>query len=307
MTKPRFLISLTTRDNDYQEEQAIAARETARRLNVDVDIIDADNDAINQSEQLLGIIHSSTERPDAIVLEPVGTTLATVARAAVKAGIGWVMLNREMEYVAELRNISSRPVFSITSDHVEIGRIQGKQFNALLPRGGCVLYIEGPSGSSAARQRTAGMVETKAANIEIRTLRGAWTSESAQNAVTAWLRLSTSAKTQIQLIGAQDDSMAMGAYRAFQQLSDTVEKERWLQLPYTGCDGLPQSGQKWVREGWLAATVVIPPNTGLAIEMLVRALQNGMQAPEHTLTSASSYPPLEAFETNRRRKGHMVV
>lgn len=302
MKKFKFLISLTTRDNDYQQEQETAAQETARRLGVDVEIIDAKNDSINQSQQLLQFIQSSAGRPDAIALEPVGgTALPTVARAAVEAGIGWVVLNREIDYAAELRRIGNAPVFSITSNHEEIGRIQGRQFTALLPKGGSVLYIEGPSNSSAARQRTAGMYETKATNIQIRTLRGEWTSESAQRAVQGWLRLSTSAKTPIDLIGCQDDSMALGARKAFQESANAMESERWLSLPYTGCDGLPQGGQKWVREGLLAATVVVPANTGLAVETLVKSLQSNFRPPEQTLTPASSYPPIELLAAKTKR------
>jgi len=266
MKQFRFVVALTTRNNDYQQEQETAAQETARRLGIDVDIIDANNDPLSQGQQLLQFIQSAGSRPNAIIMEPVGgTALPTVARAAAEAGIGWVVLNREIDYAAELRRVGNVPVFSITSNHEEIGRIQGKQFTALLPNGGSVLYIEGPSHSSAARQRTAGMYETKAANIQVRTLKGEWTTESAQRAVQTWLRLSTSAKTQIDLIGAQDDSMALGARKAFQESANALEKERWLSLPYTGCDGLPQGGQKWVRESLLAATVVVPANTGLAI------------------------------------------
>ena len=196
MKRRKFLVSLTTNDNDYQQEQATAAEEAARRLGVDVDIIYADNDTINQSQQILQVIQSaSNSHPDAIILEPVGgTALPTVARAAVAAGIGWVVLNREIDYIAEIRNTLNVPIFSITSDHEEIGRIQGKQFAALLPKGGSVLYIQGPSNSSAAKQRTSGMYETKPGNIEVRVLKGEWTSESAQRSVQAWLRLSTSVK-----------------------------------------------------------------------------------------------------------------
>jgi len=307
MKKPKLLISLTTDDNDYQQEQATVAEETARRLGVEIEIIYAGNDAINQSQQVLHVIQStSAPRPDAILLEPVGgTALPTVARNAAAAGIGWVVLNREIDYSEEFRKSYKVPVFSITSNHEEIGRIQGRQFGALLPNGGSILYIQGPSASSAARQRTAGMYETKPENIQVRTLKGEWTSESSQKAVQAWLRLSTSVKSVVDLIGCQDDSMALGARKAFEELTDAADKERWLKLPYTGCDGLPKSGQKWVRDGLLAATVVVPANTGLAIEMLVQVFHKGLQPPELTLTDATSYPPVEmlALQTKKANLG----
>lgn len=296
MKKFKFLVALTTRNNDYQLAQEVTAQETARRLGVDIEIIDANNDPIGQSQQLLQSIQSITGRPDAIIVEPLGgTTLPVVARAAADAGIGWVVLNRDIDYATQIRQIRNVPVFSITSNHEEIGRIQGRQFTALLPNGGSVLYIEGPSTNSGVPQRAAGMYETKPANIWVRVLRGDFTTESAQHAVQAWLRLSTSTQTQIDLIGSQNDAMALGVRKAFQELPKTEQTRRWLSLPYTGVDGLPQGGQKWVREGLLTATVVSPTNTGLAIEMLIKAVQSNISPSGQTLTTPSSYPSLEVL------------
>src|SRR5437762_13665625 len=94
MKKLRFLISLTTDDNDYQIEQAKSAEQMARQLGVDVQIVYADNDAITQSTQILKAIQADeTQRPDAVVFEPVGgTALPQVARAAVAARVGWAVL-----------------------------------------------------------------------------------------------------------------------------------------------------------------------------------------------------------------------
>ena len=301
MAKIRILVSLTTNDNDYQIEQAQSAEQEANKLGVTAEIIYADNDAINQSTQILRAIQAEPEdRPSAIVFEPVGgTALPQVARAAASAGIGWAVLNRDANYIEELRKTSSVPIFSISSDHVEIGRIQGKQFAALLPRGGTVLYIQGPSENSAAKERTLGMQEAKPANIQIIALRGQWTEESSQRSVRSWLKLTTSQKAIVDLVGAQDDSMAVGARKAFEELPNELERERWLKIPFTGCDGLPKTGQAWVRSGLLAATVLVPPNTGQAIEMLVQAIQQKKRPPERVLTVPTSIPPLEALKPQR--------
>jgi len=301
MAKLRILISLTTSDNDYQIEQAHSAEDAARKLGVEAQIIYADNDAITQSTQLLRAIQAlETDRPGAIVFEPVGgTALPQVARAAVSAGIGWAILNRESSYVPELRKSSKVPVFTITSDHVEIGRIQGQQFAALLPQGGAVLYVQGPSENSAAKERTAGMLETKPANIHMTMLRGQWTEESSQRAVRSWLKLTTSQKAAIDLIGAQDDAMAIGARNAFEEIANESERERWLSLPFTGCDGLPKTGQVWVKDGTLAATIFVPPNAGQAIEMLVGAMQQKKPTVERALIEPVSIPALA--ELKRRR------
>lgn len=303
MKKLSLLVALTTDDNDYQIEQAAAAEDAARRNGAELKIVYADNDAIRQSQQLLQVIQSaSSPKPDAIVFEPAGSTsLPQVARAAAAAGIGWVILNREAEYIAELRRTFKVPVFAITSDHQEIGRIQGRQIGALLPQGGSILYIQGPSGSDAAQQRTEGMQQAKPTNVQVRMLRAQWTEGSAHQAVSAWLRLSTSRELRVDAIVAQDDSMAIGARKAFQEILDPQQRERWLGAPFTGCDGLPKTGQAWVRNGQLAATVVIPPNTGLAIDMLVKAAQSGAMPLERTYTDARSFPSLNELTSRRPR------
>jgi ribose transport system substrate-binding protein len=299
--KLRILVSLTTDDNDYQIEQSQSAEQAAKRLDVALEIIFAGNDAITQSTQILQAVQASpAQRPDAIVFEPVGSTaLPQVARAAAAAGIGWAILNRDATYIDELRKTSQAPIFAVSSDHVEIGRIQGRQLTALLPKGGSVLYIQGPSENSAAKERTQGMMETKRANIQVSTLKAQWTEESALRAVRSWLKLTTSQKAAVDLIAAQDDSMAMGARKAFQELTNEVERDRWLKLPFTGCDGLPNTGQSWVRSGLLTATIFVPPNTGQAIEMLVQALQQRKVPPARALIAARSIPGLDALAAPR--------
>jgi ribose transport system substrate-binding protein len=297
MKKLRFLVSLHTKDNDFQMAQAVAAEEAAHKFGVDAEITFADNNAVNQSTQILQAIQNRPElRPDAIVLEPVsGTALPQVARAASAAGIGWVVLNRDPEYMAELHRTASAPTFAVSSDHVEIGRIQGKQFAALLPQGGSILYLEGPSQSSSAQKRTAGMLERKPSNIQIVVLKGRWTEESAERAVASWLKLATSQNKAIDLVGAQDDAMAMGARKAFEKVANEEERSRWLGLPFTGCDGQLKTGQSWVRQGWLAATIYLPPLAGTAIEILAKAMQSGTRPPQRTMTESFSIPSLETL------------
>jgi ABC-type sugar transport system substrate-binding protein len=300
MKKLKFVVSLTNDDNDYQIEQAAAAEDAARRLGLDLELIHADNDSIKQSQQLLQRIQcGSAAHPDAILFEPAGgTALPQVARAAAAAGIGWAVLNREVNYLAELRKTSQAPAFSVTSNHEEIGRIQGRQIGLLLPNGGTVLYIQGPAENSAAKERTAGMYEVKPVSVQVKQMRAQWTEASAYKVVHSWLRLSTSQSTSVDMVAAQDDSMAMGARKAFQEVLDTATRERWLRLPLLGCDGLPGSGQTWVRQGLLTATIYVPPNAGQAMEMMAKAIHGGAMPEEKTLTTAVSYPSLDKLAPN---------
>jgi len=101
MANLRFIVSLITKDNDYQVEQAAAAQAAGQKVGVDAQILYADDDAITQSTQLLKAIQSEAAmRPHAIVFEPVGgTAFPQVAQAAVSAKIGWAALNREADYI----------------------------------------------------------------------------------------------------------------------------------------------------------------------------------------------------------------
>lgn len=302
MNKLKFVVSLPN-ENSYQLEQAKAAREVAAELGVDVQICFADNDSVTQSQQLLEIMQSATDRPVAILFEPLtATALARVGEAAVAAGIGWVVLNCDVEYLPALRSRAQAPVFSVTRDHTEIGRIQGKQFAALLPGGGTVLYLQGPATNSAAVQRTIGMESTKPGNIKTKPLRSPWTEPGAYEAISAWLRLSTSRAGTVDVVGCQYDGIAMGARKAFQEHSESAERDQWLGLPFTGIDGLPKEGRAWVDQGSLTATVVSGITTRVALEIAAKAFQSGTQPPERTVIEASSYPSLEKLATIGRQR-----
>ena len=150
------------------------------------------------------------------------------------------------------------------------------------------------------------MYETKPADVQVKVMRAQWTEASSYRAVSSWLRLSTSHQNRIDLIAAQDDGMALGARKAFQELPDPVARQRWLSLPFIGCDGLPKTGQAWVKRGLLTATIFAGPNTGQALEMLAKAIQTGIVPAEKTLTAPSSIPALDALATMQAEKSRLL-
>jgi ribose transport system substrate-binding protein len=296
-TKLRFVVSLITEDNDYQREQASAAQQAAGILGVDLQVCFANNDAIEQSMQILNAIQTINARVDGILVEPASrTAFPKVAHAAAASGIAWVVLNAEAEYLKELRLVAKVPVFSVGADNQQVGRIQGQQLAALLPCGGCVLYIQGPSNSSVVEPRAAGMLETKPEGVSIKTLKSAnWTEDGGYRTVSSWLSLSTSRNERIDAVQGQNDFLAMGARRALEHETAGEERESRIQVPFLGVDGLANTGQAWVRQGSLTATVVVPPTAGQALETLVGALGNQSQPPEQTLVSSHSLPELKAL------------
>jgi ABC-type sugar transport system substrate-binding protein len=73
MDKFSVLVSLITEDNDFQREQAASAQAAAAQLGCTVQILYAANDAVYQTQQILQFIQQPSKRPDAIIVEPVGT------------------------------------------------------------------------------------------------------------------------------------------------------------------------------------------------------------------------------------------
>jgi len=295
MNELHLVVALITRENDYQAEQAAAAADAGRRMGVQVQVVYAENDAVNQTQQLVKFIQDEP-RPQAIIVEPVGTEMVQIARAAVAAGVGWGVLNREPDYLPMLRQ-GKAPAFAINIDQEEIGKIQGKQLAALVAEGN-VIYIEGPSNSSVAKLRSKGMLATKPARVQTKVLKGDWTEQSAQQAMKSWLALSTSRQLHVQAVICQNDAMAMGARKALTDLPEK-DREQWNSVPFTGCDGMLRTGQEWVRRGALKATVVTPTDAGLAVEMVVKNLRGGAMPPQLTLLAPASFPALTELSLAR--------
>lgn len=284
----KVLVSLLSEEQDYQVMQAEDARETGQRVGLDVEVVFAENHAVLQIQQLFKAIHSPEgERPVAIVVEPaVGEAFARVARNALRSGIGWLLVNLRPGYVDELRAAHPKlPVAMIGGDHVEVGRIQGRQCRALLPDGGRVLSVQGPIDSTVTQQRAEGLQEVLGEDFEVRVLNGDWSAASGDKAVMAWLRLKSAEAFQPRIVAAQNDRMAVGVRRAF-----TTNRPDWASVPYLGCDGLPDGGRKQVDEGALTGTVVLASNTGPALELVSRWLESGEIPPRELVLSPRSYP-----------------
>jgi len=267
----KIIVSLPDQQNEFQLLQAADARDTAGRLGLDIDILDAESSPVMQIQQLVKAVHS---RPKAIVVEPLTDSgLEKVARRIAGEGIALAVLNCTLAVLEELRaKHPDVPIFSVCSDQVEIGRVQGRQLKTLLPSGGSVLYVHGPHNAAAARERFRGTSEVLAdSGITLNVLDAQWSEESAAAAVRAWLRLKSSDAMSIDVVAAQDDSMARGARIAIAaELAARTGEIRFL-----GIDGVPDVGQRLVKDGELTATVVMPSNTGAALDVLARWIHSG--------------------------------
>lgn len=293
MKKLRIVVSLPN-DNAYQHEQKSVARSTAQRLGLVLQVIQAADDSATQSQQLLKIVESSAEAPpNAFLVEPLSVTgLRRVAEAAVAKGIAWVMSNSEVDYIKHLRKSPSVPVFTVTQGQREIGQLQGKQLAALLPEGGSVLYIEGPSMSSVAIQRREGMESAKSRNIRITAIHSDWNEESAYQSASTRLQLASSRGESFDLVAAQSHELALGARKAFRNIDNLELREKWLGLRFIG-SGISGQVKPLVDAGVLAAAVVTSVTMEVALKLLVRAIETQILPAERNVVEATSYPDLK--------------
>lgn len=279
----------------YLREQTSAAEAAARRLDVQLEVISAEMDPILQSQQLLAMVQAKeSERPDAILIEPVNATgLPRVAEAAVSAGIAWAVSNALVDYIPKLRRKAKAPVFLVSQDHVEIGRLQGRQIAALLPRGGSVLYLRGPAMSSVASRRFEGVERGKSHNIEIKSIKvQGSTADNACAAVSSWLNLSTVRAEDTHLIVSQNVDFIFGAQKAFETKSNELERSKWLATPCLGA-GVASQLKPLVDGGTLRAAAITSVTMDKVLEMLSQAIKRGSQPPESTYVEAFSYPTLD--------------
>jgi ABC-type sugar transport system substrate-binding protein len=285
-----FVLNL---DSDYQGAMHRAAAETAARRGWKLEVVSSGaGQSERQAEQLRATIRGAARaRLAALLIFPlVDGVHEAVAREAARAGIGWVLLNREASYLDELRvSYPALPHFCVTPDQHEIGRLQGKAARALLPRGGRVLCITGPITATASRQRRAGMEQELDGRVVTYT-HGDWSMASGEQAIELWARLRPDG-TLPDLLIAQNDAMAAGARAAL--LRGIPELAR---VPLIGCDGVREFGLRLVDERVLTATVVVPGTASPAIDALASWRSTGRAPERRMLQPVSFYPPLETLE-----------
>lgn len=287
----KLVVSFSTLAQEFQALQAADAQTAGKRLGFDVDVLDANDSTVAQIQALFRVVRAPEEsRPSAILVQTrAADALEEVARKAASAGIAWVLLNRSASYIDDLRRAhAGLQAFCVTTDNEEIGRIQGRQFRALLPKGGALFYVQGPPEAASAQARFRAMTEgIKDAGIDVKVVTAEWTSASAERAVSSWLQRRVPVQYTPGVVGCQNDEMAEGARLAFRAVRPDSAK-----IPFTGCDGLPNGGLLKVEAGELAATIIVDSCAGIAVEALARSLRSGSAQPATVLVPPRPFPSI---------------
>lgn len=300
MSDARVALCLVDADNDFQRLLVAEAEEAARRHGLALEAHFTGNDLGAQIRRLRACV-AAAPRAIAVLAVP-DRGLAHTAREALRAGVSFVFLNRTEDDVAELRREApaGTTAFTVCADEFETGRIQGRQFRALRPAGGLALYVQGSTRSLAARDRTAGMLESvRGSALEVDRLEAGWTREEAHAAARRWLEIIAPSNLRLDLVGAQNDLIAQGALDALREVSQASGRADLLQVPVCGCDGTPTTGQRLVREGALVSTVVLPRSSATAVELLARLFATGAVPPPLTLLPPASYPDEATLSLSR--------
>lgn len=292
MADKHIALCLVDADNDFQQLLRADAEAAARRAGIALDVRFSGHDLPAQLSTLRSCIDAA-EKPGAIVvLATRDRGLNRVVRDAARAGISFLYLNRTEDEVDLLRrDHPSVAIGVVCADEIETGRIQGRVFRTLLPHGRTVLYVQGSKRSLAARDRTAGMEEAVAGgSLEVALLEAGWSAGESREAVRNWLAIVARSNKRIDLVGCQNDQIAIGALEALESVAGEVGRPELAKTPVVGCDGTPEVGQRMVREGRLAATVVLARSAGPAVERAARFLLAGEMPPPVVMLKSTPYP-----------------
>jgi galactofuranose transport system substrate-binding protein len=168
----------------------------------------------------------------------------------------------------------------IGADNRLIGQEAGQFVSKLLgTQGGNVVEITGLPGSPPAKERSVGFQEAiaKQANIRItKTIVADWLRDTAESKFQTYLKHNN----KINLVYAQNDPMALGAYRA-------ANAAGIRNILYVGIDGLsgPNGGIDLVKQGILQGTFIYPTGGKEAVKYALKILHHEKVPKRVTLDS----------------------
>ncbi len=290
---------LTDEGNDFQQDLKAQALAAAATHGAGLRVSFTGEDLGGHLAALRAAIERTEARPDAMIVMALRDRgLQRIVRQAADAGIHWVFINHTEDELDEVRR--ERPqvaVAVVCADELEIGRIQGRQVRALLPRGGKVLCVQGTPRSVTAKQRLAGLQEaTAGGEVEVASCGGDWQPETARQAVRDWLRMTARGRVPIDLVACQNDHMARGALLGLADAGAELDRPELARLPVMGCDGLPSVGQAMVHDRQLVATVVLPPVAAQAVERIAAFLKGGTRPAAYASLPAAPFPGYEQLK-----------
>jgi ABC-type sugar transport system substrate-binding protein len=241
-----------------------------------------------QLESINALLRKKEARPEGIVIMLAGRLTRGPAERLVKGGLAVVFIQRIPDWVLELQTTYRETLVAAVSPRQErIGEIQARHALRLLPAGSFALLITGDLTTAAATKRKQGFLDAVGSRLLVQVLDGRWSAAETDKAIAEWLRIGAERDRKLDLVVCANDAMAAGARRAL------VRHDKALAgVPMIGCDGLEQEGKPMLARGELVATVVVPPTTPKALELLAAYWMSGARSGGIALLDSESLPPL---------------
>ena len=240
----------------YREElQAYFKTKNTDEVTYTVDVQDGKGDQAEQTNQIQNWI---TAKYDVIIANLVQSTSAqTITDMCKEAGIPVVYINREPE-ASVLESYPEKSTY-VGADARQSGTFQGEIIAALPDKGdangdGTVKYlmIQGDPENVDAKYRTEfsvkALTDAGVPNELLSMQRGDWDQAKGQEITANAL---TQFAGELDVVFANNDGMALGAYQAITAAGRTVGKDIYL----VGVDALPEA-LKLVDEGGMTGTVL---------------------------------------------------
>jgi ABC-type sugar transport system substrate-binding protein len=288
---------LRSTDNDYQQRLKEVGLLEAKRQGFELIVESAGNDASRQAAQVrAAIANAKASNLSGILVSVVrDEEMPTLAREAAEAGIDFVLLNEAPSFDDVRAQFPDRVICVVTADQVEIGRIHGRQVRALVGESGEILCVTGPMSTVMAQQRLAGLKEILGDRFGVIELNADWTSERARMVVEKWANDLPAGAPLPAMFVAHNDEMALGVRQALRDFAS--RRDLPLTAAFvTGCDGSQTFGQRLVREGRIKCTVVMPPASGVAIELLGKRPSEGEIPPARVVQPVTPFPALSQLK-----------
>lgn len=228
----------------------------------------------NNQQQIEDIKRFVDQKVDLLIVAPnEADAITPVIEQVFDAGIPVVLVDRKIR--------SEKYTAYVGADNYEIGKQAGNYIIDRLHGKGNLVEITGLSGSTPAVERHRGMMESleSAPGIKLVTSADAgWFKDKAGNALDTIL----SRHQDIDLIFAQNDRMAIGAYQS------AVRKGREKDLLFVGIDAVAGKGfgVESVAAGELDATLIYPTGGDRVMQVAMSILQGKTYARENHLSTA---------------------
>jgi len=254
---PTVGLSISTLNNPFFVDLRDGAQAAAKRLNVNLVVLDAQNDSAREASQIEDLIQKKVA---VIAINPTDSdAIAPTIRKVQGAKIPVITVDRGANGVTVAAHIAS--------DNVAGGKMAAQYVAKRLKGKGNVVMLEGIAGTSAARDRGKGFRDGLKGYTGIK-LVAVQTADFDRAKGLSVMENILQAQKKVDAVFAQNDEMALGAIQAI--TAAKREKEMFV----VGFDAIADALAA-IKAGTMAATIAQQPKVmgRLAVENAVKIIK----------------------------------